>query len=138
MGPSLAPLVLAHLKDFDFSQSKTRYFSSGHSRANDGLRGVKTETTYENLKKVIQLATDNKIKVLLCGVRVPPNYGEEYAKKFVAIFAKLQKDFNLTFVPRILEGVAGASLNQADGIHPNEKGHEIMAHTVYLKLKDLL
>ena len=107
--------------------------------ANDGLRGVKTETTYENLKKVIQLATDNKIKVLLCGVRVPPNYGEDYAKKFVAIFTKLQKDFNLTFVPRILEGVAGrADLNQADGIHPNEKGHEIMAHTVYLKLKDLL
>ena len=59
--------------------------------ANDGLRGVKTETTYENLKKVIQLANDNKIKVLLCGVRVPPNYGEEYAKKFVAILPSFKK-----------------------------------------------
>ena len=107
--------------------------------ANDGLRGVNTQTTYQNLKKVIELAIENKIKVLLCGVRVPPNYGANYEKKFVAIFTRLQKEFNLPFVPRILEGVAGVpELNQADGIHPNEKGHEVLAETVYEKLKDLL
>ena len=107
--------------------------------ANDGLRGVKTDTTYKNLKKVIELAKENKIKVLLCGVRVPPNYGKDFEKEFVGIYTRLQKEFNLAFVPRILEGVAGVpELNQADGIHPNEKGHEILAQTVYEKLKELL
>ncbi len=107
--------------------------------ANDGLRGIKTEVTYEHLKKTIKLALEHKIKVLLCGVRVPPNYGKEYHEKFVSIFTRLQKEFNLPFVPRILEGVAGVpELNQADGIHPNEKGHEVLARTVHAKLKEIL
>lgn len=107
--------------------------------ANDGLRGIKTEVTYEHLKKTIKLALEHKIKILLCGVRVPPNYGKEYHEKFVSIFTRLQKEFNLPFVPRILEGVAGVpELNQADGIHPNEKGHEILARTVHAKLKEIL
>lgn len=107
--------------------------------ANDGLRGVKTETTYANLKKAILLAKENNIRVLLCGVRVPPNYGEEYSKNFQGIFVKLQREFSLPFVPRILEGVAGrADLNQSDGIHPNEQGQKIMADTVLKKLEELL
>lgn len=107
--------------------------------ANDGLRGVDTEVTYENLKKTIQLALENKIKVLLCGVRVPPNYGPDYHKRFVEIFERLHLEFKLPFVPRILEGVAGdPKLNQNDGIHPNAEGHKILAETVYQKLKELL
>jgi acyl-CoA thioesterase I len=107
--------------------------------ANDGLRGIKTEVTYKNLEKTISFARKNKIIVLLCGVRVPPNYGPEYNKNFTAIYTRLQKKFDLAFVPRILEGVAGnPKLNQADGIHPNEQGQKILANTVYIKLKDLL
>ena len=107
--------------------------------ANDGLRGIKTEVTYKNLEKTISFAIKNKMIVLLCGVRVPPNYGPEYNKNFAAIYTRLQKKFDLAFVPRILEGVAGnPKLNQADGIHPNEQGQKILANTVYIKLKDLL
>jgi len=107
--------------------------------ANDGLRGVDTETTYSNLKKTIELAKKNNIIVLLCGVRVPPNYGQEFNKRFIKVFSRLQQEFNLPFVEKILEGVAGnPKLNQDDGIHPNTEGHKILAETVYKKLRELL
>tara|TARA_R110002072_G_scaffold64203_3_gene159483 strand:+ start:94523 stop:95089 length:567 start_codon:yes stop_codon:yes gene_type:complete len=107
--------------------------------ANDGLRGVKVKTTKENLQKAITLAKKNKMKVLLAGMMLPPNYGKEFTSSFKKMYEKLSKDNNLTTVPFLLKGVAGEKdLNIEDGIHPNEKGHKIMADNVYPFLKELL
>tara|TARA_X000000950_G_C13761014_1_gene596797 strand:- start:244 stop:867 length:624 start_codon:yes stop_codon:yes gene_type:complete len=107
--------------------------------ANDGLRGVKPKTTYENLKKALLYVKEQKIKVLFCGVRVPPNYGPDYAKRFEQTFSNLATELDVPFYPQILKNVAGEkSLNLEDGIHPNEKGHEVMANNLTIKILELL
>lgn len=100
--------------------------------ANDGLRGLSTEQMTRNLEKAILLAKKNSIKVILAGMKLPPNYGMEYAKAFEASFVFLASKHDLPFIPFLLNNVAGkASLNQADGIHPNPEGHKIIATTVF-------
>ena len=107
--------------------------------ANDGLRGIDPSSTYKNLEKVIKKAKDQKVKVLLLGLRMPPNYGAKYTSDFENIFKKLANKYDLVFVPYLLKNVAGEKdLNQEDGIHPNEKGHEVMMKNVYPKLKSIL
>lgn len=107
--------------------------------ANDGLRGLEIKSSYENLEKVILMAQKEKIKVLLVGVRMPPNYGKSFTKEFSQLFVNLAKKYKLAFVPQILKGVAGEEkLNQDDGIHPNEKGHKLMMENIYPKFKELL
>ncbi len=107
--------------------------------ANDLLRGLNPEATKKNLRQTIQMAKNAKIKVLLAGLKVPPNYGKEYVKDFEKVFAELAKSEKVELIPFLLENVGGiASLNLEDGIHPNEKGHEIMAKTVYKYLEPLL
>jgi acyl-CoA thioesterase-1 len=99
--------------------------------ANDGLRGVKTEETRKNLERVIEKARGSGIKVILAGMRMPPNFGKEYTESFNELFPALAKEYKIPLIPFILEGVAGKSaLNLADGIHPNPEGHRIMARTV--------
>ena len=107
--------------------------------ANDGLRGFKLEQSQENLEQIITEAKQQGIKVVLAGMHVPTNYGKEYQEKFYKIYQTLQKKHKLTFIPFLLEGVGGKKeLNIADGIHPNVKGHEIIAKTVYRYLEALL
>ncbi|TNE96284.1 MAG: arylesterase, partial [Deltaproteobacteria bacterium] len=90
--------------------------------ANDGLRGVKIETSQKNLDDIIQLAKENNIKVALAGMMLPPNYGPDYTKNFKEMYLNLVKKHNVVHIPFLLEGVAAQrELNQADGIHPNEK-----------------
>ncbi|MDD0851792.1 arylesterase [Halobacteriovorax sp. GB3] len=99
--------------------------------ANDGLRGVKLEATKNNLEKVIKMARDNGIHVILAGMLMPPNYGKDYVDGFKKIYDDLKTKYKLDMIPFLLKDVAGIrELNQADGIHPNEKGHQIMANTV--------
>ena len=99
--------------------------------ANDGLRGVPVKTSKENLEKCIALAQKNKVKVFLAGMLLPRNYGEKYRKEFSGMYLDLQKKFKFEFMPFLLEGVGGElSLNQADGIHPNEKGHKVIYENV--------
>lgn len=96
--------------------------------ANDGLRGLPPQNTYDNLAKAIELAQKNKLKIILTGMMMPQNYGEDYRKKYSATFTDLAKKYKVTLVPFLLEGVAmKKELNLADGIHPNEKGHEVIA-----------
>lgn len=109
--------------------------------SNDGLRGLKIEETEKNLAEALKWARQEKIKIILGQLHVPPNYGKNYAKKFAAIFPRLAKKFNVVLAPFLLDHVAGISeLNQADGIHPNEKGHKIIADNIYkfllINLKD--
>ena len=100
--------------------------------ANDGLRGLPTDLMTQNLEKAIVLAKKNSIKVILAGMKLPPNYGAEYAKAFESSFVSLAQKHDLPFIPFLLKNVAGnASLNQADGIHPNPEGHKIIASIVF-------
>jgi acyl-CoA thioesterase-1 len=80
---------------------------------------------------VIALAQKEKLKVILAGMKVPPNYGADYARRFEKLFPALARRFHIPLVPFLLEGVGGVpELNQADGIHPNEKGHDRAAENV--------
>jgi acyl-CoA thioesterase-1 len=104
--------------------------------SNDGLRGIKTEETEKNLSEALSWAKENKVKVILGQLYVPPNYGKEYSKKFASVFPRVAKKYNAKLGPFLLDGVAGnPKLNQADGIHPNEKGHQIVAEKIYSYLK---
>jgi acyl-CoA thioesterase-1 len=105
--------------------------------ANDGLRGLKVDQTEKNLASVIEKAQERGIKVILAGMKMPTNMGEPYRAHFEKIYPKLAKKYSLKLIPFILEGVGGnPKLNLPDGIHPNPKGHEIMAKTV-LKVLEL-
>jgi len=107
--------------------------------ANDGLRGVTPKMTKANLKKIIVAATDLKMKVLLLGMMMPPNYGPQYTDEFKAIYPELSKEHSIGYVPFVLDGVAGEkSLNQGDGIHPNSKGHLVISETVWKSLEKML
>ncbi len=99
--------------------------------ANDGLRGLKITDTEKNLSNVISTAQKRDITVILAGMKMPTNYGEPYRSNFEKMFRSLAKKYKIKLIPFILEGVGGKpELNLPDGIHPNPKGHEIMAKTI--------
>lgn len=107
--------------------------------ANDGLRGVKTEATKENLRRGIREAKEKGVKVFLAGMQMPPNFGKEYSDRFRALFPDLAKEEKIQLMPFLLEGVGGVSrYNLEDRIHPNEAGHKILAENVFLFLRDKL
>lgn len=100
--------------------------------ANDGLRGVDVDETRKNIEAAIKTSKDADIRVVLGGMKLPPNYGRAAAKKFDAIYPELSKKYGIGLVPFILEGVGGVrSLNIEDGIHPNEEGHEKVAALIF-------
>jgi len=107
--------------------------------ANDGLRGGDTEELKKNLRAVIKLARKNGMRVLLAGMKVPPNYGRDYADRFEAVYPELAREEKIPLIPFLLEGFAAdPALNLPDGIHPNEKGYRIVARTVFKHLLPLL
>jgi acyl-CoA thioesterase-1 len=107
--------------------------------SNDGLRGVKPAETRKNIEAAIRFCRERHWDVALAGLKVPPNYGPEYAAAFAGIFPDLAAAYHLPLMPFLLAGVAGEpGLNQADGIHPNEKGHRVLADSVFAFLKPIL
>lgn len=99
--------------------------------ANDGLRGISPSVTKKNLIEAIQLAKKHKIQVWLAGMKMPPNYGASFTKEFENVFSEVARTENVPLLPFLLDGVAGnPELNLTDKIHPNEKGHEILARHV--------
>ena len=99
--------------------------------ANDMLRGIKPNETKKNLEKIIKLAQDKNIKVILAGMIAPSSHGYNYKKKFDKIFPDLANKFKLKFIPFLLDGVAmRPELNLSDGIHPNQKGTIIISNTL--------
>lgn len=99
--------------------------------ANDGLRGLKIVETEKNLSLAIEKAQKSGITVILAGMKMPTNMGEPYRSQFEKIFTSLAKKYSLKLVPFLLDGVGGKpQFNLPDGIHPNPKGHEIMARSV--------
>lgn len=109
--------------------------------ANDGLRGLSPDETKKNLRGMIDKvkASNPDVVVLLAGMQMFPNMGQEYTEQFKEAFPLVAKEKEVKLIPFILEGVGGdESLNQADGIHPNIKGHKIVAETVWNYLKPYL
>lgn len=109
--------------------------------ANDGLRGLELSQTRENLQKIIdQVKAKNPgVKIVIAGMKVPPNMGEQYGKAFGQIFPALAEANDALLVPFLLEGVAGDSeLNLADGIHPTADGHEIVAENIWRVIQPVL
>lgn len=99
--------------------------------ANDGLRGLKLNETEKNLKEIIVYAKSKKIKVLLLGLLMPPNYGKTYTRDFENMYKNISKIEKIPFHPFLLKKVAGiAKYNLPDGIHPNALGHELIATEV--------
>jgi acyl-CoA thioesterase I len=108
---------------------------------NDGLRGLPAETTRKNLQAIIDRTREKypEVKIILAGMKVPPNMGRDYAKQFEAIFPELAKKNKAVLIPFILEGVGGVrELNLPDGIHPTAKGHEIIAANIWKVLEPVL
>jgi len=107
--------------------------------ANDGLRGLSIVQTQKNLADIIDLLQGEHVRIVLAGMRMPPNYGKEYTGAFEKIFPELAARYRLTLIPFFLEGVAGQpGLNQADGIHPTAEGYQIIVDKVWPRLEPLL
>ncbi len=99
--------------------------------ANDALQGLPVEQAKANLDWMIQRLKDRNIKILLAGMRAPPNMGAEYGKAFDAIYPELAKKHAIPFYPFFLDGVAAQpDLNLADGIHPNKQGIAIITDKI--------
>jgi len=100
--------------------------------ANDALRGLSIRETEKNLLKMIQLSKQSGAKVLLFGIQIPPNYGQEYTKQFKDIYAKLAAQEGIELLPFFMVGVASnSSLFQADNIHPNERAQSQLYKNVW-------
>ena len=109
--------------------------------ANDGLRGLPVSQTISNLQAIINKvkARQPNVKIVLAGMMVPPNMGPQYSNEFRNIYPDLAKKNKATLIPFILEGVAGEEkLNQADGIHPNVEGHQIIANNLVKVFEPLI
>ena len=95
--------------------------------SNDALRGLSVEETRKNLDQVLTKLKARGISILFTGMKSPRNLGPEYVGAFDAIYPELAKKHGVLFYPFFLEGVAAnLKLNQADGIHPNEKGTQVI------------
>ncbi|MFL6258703.1 MAG: arylesterase [Thermoanaerobaculia bacterium] len=106
--------------------------------ANDGLRGQPLTEIESNLREIVRRSQAAGARVLLLGMRIPPNYGP-YADQLAALYPKLAKELNVPLVPFLLDKVGGIrSLNQADGLHPTAKGQEIVARNVLPYLEKLV
>ena len=109
--------------------------------ANDGLRGLPPDSLRANIQAVFDEAkTISPLpKLLLVGMRLPPNYGREYTERFEAVYREIARENGAELVPFLLDGVGGVPrLNQADGIHPTAEGQQVMAETVWRVLEPLL
>lgn len=107
--------------------------------ANDGLRGLPLDLMRTNLRAMIEASQGVGARVLLVGIRVPPNYGRDYAERFFASFGEVARATRVALAPFLLDGFADdMSLFQADRIHPNEKAQARMLDNVWPHLRPLL
>jgi acyl-CoA thioesterase-1 len=106
---------------------------------NDGLRGLSLTAMRDNLKAMVEACRGAGARVLLVGMRIPPNYGRDYADRFAAVYAQLARDEKVPLVPFLLDGFAeDLGYFQADRIHPAERAQPRMLETVWPQLAPLL
>jgi acyl-CoA thioesterase-1 len=99
--------------------------------ANDGFRGVDPEAVKKNIAAIIRILQKRDVVVVLAGMKMVKNLGEDYVRAFEDVYPKLAVDFDVVFIPFFLEGVAGdPALNREDGIHPNADGYRKVADHV--------
>jgi acyl-CoA thioesterase-1 len=109
--------------------------------ANDGLRGLDVDSTRANLRAIVGKvkAARPAARILLAQMEAPPNLGAKYTSAFHAMYQDVAKEASIELMPFLLQGVAGVTgLNQPDGIHPNEKGEQIVANNVWSALEPVL
>jgi acyl-CoA thioesterase-1 len=109
--------------------------------ANDALRGLDPDSTRANLERIIARirAAQPGAEIVLVQMEAPPNYGTDYVRRFRAMYADVARGEDVVLAPFLLDGVAGlADLNQADGIHPNRRGAELVAANVWKALKPVV
>ena len=106
---------------------------------NDGLRGLSLDQTKSNLAEIIQQLKRAGAIVVLAGMKLPPNYGQDYTAGFEAIYRTVAEQYRLPMIPFFLEGVAAsATLTQADGIHPTKEGYRLIVEKILKILSPLL
>ena len=101
---------------------------------NDGLRGIALTETKKNLLAIVDKVRTKypNTKIILAGMQIPPNMGQEYTEEFKAIYPAVAKEKNIELIPFLLEGVAGdPDLNLPDGIHPTAEGHRLVMETLW-------
>lgn len=107
--------------------------------ANDGLRGFQIRRLRDNLEQLIQLSQNNKAKVLLLGIKIPPNYGLRYTSDFYQSYTQLAHQYDIPLVPFLLDGVAThPELMQDDGLHPRAEAQQRLLDNVWPHLQKLL
>jgi len=108
---------------------------------NDGLRGIDPLNSKQNLQGIMDKVRETypEADILLTGMEAPPNMGQTYTARFREIYTELRNENEVSFMPFILEGVAGdPDLNQSDGIHPTEAGHRVVADDLWEYLRPML
>jgi len=108
---------------------------------NDGLRGIELSSTKDNLQKIIEKVQQKypDVKIILAGMQVPPNLGQEYTSEFENMYPELSDENDLPLIPMILDKIGGnENLMQGDGIHPTPEGHQVIAENVWDKLEPRL
>jgi acyl-CoA thioesterase-1 len=107
--------------------------------ANDGLRGLPVPAAEDNLRTMIGLAQQNKAKVLLVGMRMPPNYGRSYTERFAGMYQELASQTRVPLVPFMLDGVALEPANfQADRLHPLATAHPTILNNIWPQFATLI
>ncbi len=105
---------------------------------NDGLRGLPIATTRSNLDQIVSVLKASGTQVLLAGMTLPPNYGPDYIASFQRIYSDLSAQHHVALMPFLLDGVAGTSRMQRDGLHATADGNRIVAGNVFRSLAPLL
>ncbi len=106
---------------------------------NDGLRAQPVPMIRSNLISIIETIQSQEARVVLAGMRLPPNYGPTYVGQFEAIYPELAQTFNLTLIPFFMEGVGTVrELMQSDGVHPSAEAQPVLLDNVWPYLKPLL
>jgi acyl-CoA thioesterase-1 len=106
---------------------------------NDGLRGLSLAATQSNMREMIKSGERIGARVLLLGMRVPPNYGPDYSKRFAAMYQGLARERNVKLVPFLLTGLEDTErFFQPDRIHPNQRAQTVMLDNVWPSLRSLL
>lgn len=119
------------------SKPKVVFLCTG---SNDGLRGISAELYRQNLERIIQTVKKTDCNLILGGIRLPVNFGLDYANAMANVPKNLSEKYNLLYYPFLLDGVAANfELNQSDYIHPNEKGHKVIFERLnkFFKKNDL-
>jgi acyl-CoA thioesterase-1 len=107
--------------------------------ANDGLRGLSPQAMRANLEAIVGRLQAAGARVLLAGMRLPPNYGADYTKEFEAVFPEVARRAKVPLMPFLLDGIAAdPRLNQPDGIHPTAAGQQLIADRLWPYLRPLL